>query len=509
MARLLFLQDLEYEYVGPAYLSAMLKKHGHQCRMAIGRSIGDFDTVLRDYQPDLVAFSIMTGSHRWAIRMAKDIRHTHGIRNIFGGPHATFCPDFIEGNGIDMVVRGEGEHALLEVMEAIDGKGTLEDVQNLWVKGTDGRITRNPLRPLVEDLDGIPSPDIHLYDSINNRVDRTVRLAITTRGCPYRCSFCMQGAMRELYKGKGKFIRTRSVDHVIEELRRVKNEVPVRRFYIRDDCFGLNRKWLYEFLEKYEREIGIDFMCLVRADLVASEPGYAARLAAAGCRLVFMGVESGNEQLRNLVLEKRLTNDEIVRAADYLHRAGIPFLTFNILGLPNETLEDAFSTVQLNIAIKTDYPWCSLYFPLPGTKLTNYAIEKGLLSEEYRSMNTDVTFYRASGLKDAQAREIANLQCLFQTVVLWPWTLPIVRRLVQFQAGPVYKLWFALIYFYVHVKSEGRSFWKSFTFAARNYRHLIGSKLSKSSKTVEEMEANPRPSEAPDGRLARRRDASP
>jgi radical SAM superfamily enzyme YgiQ (UPF0313 family) len=454
------------------YISSMAQQHGHECQLALGQRLEDFAPVMDRLRPDLVGFSIMSGSHGWARAMAEQVKREYGIPNIFGGAHPTFFPQFAEEPRVDMIVRGEGEETILEVLDRIDAGKSVDDIPNLGVR-KDGQIIHNPLRNLRNDLDDYPFPDRHLYDVLETRLDRTIRNVITSRGCPFHCTFCFEDAMRELYQGKGKYVRIRKINKVIEECQRIKNETDVRVIYFADDVFGMSKPWLYEFLPIYQREVGLDFICLVRADIVASDKEYAFRMAEGGCRSVFFGIESGNERLRDLVLHKDLTDAEIIQAAEWLHEAGIKFRTYNIMGLPEETLDDAFSTVELNIKIKTDYPWCSLFSPFPGTELTDYAFKKGYLDEQFEYNSLSKSFFLTSNLKLPHIQEMSNLQKLFQTVVLWPWTFPIVKRLIRLKPNRLFTWWFGLIYFYVYIKSERRNLWATFKFALKNFRHVL------------------------------------
>jgi len=318
MARLLFIQNIDYEFLGPMYISSMVKEKGHDCQLVVGQNLHDFEDIILTYKPDLVGFSIMSGSHHWAKSIAQQIKKKFHVPNLFGGAHPTFFHQFIEEDGVDYMVRGEGEEAVLEILDCIDQDSPFTGVPNLSYHQNDQSV-HNPLRRLKPNLDTYPVPDRHLYHSLDKKIDRSVRNIITSRGCPFHCSFCFEDAMREQYKGKGQYVRIREIPEVIDECKKVKNETDVRVIYFADDVFGMKRSWLYEFLEVYKREIGLEFICLVRADIVASDEQYAFRLAEAGCRSVFFGVESGNEDLRNEVLKKQLSDSQILAAADLLH----------------------------------------------------------------------------------------------------------------------------------------------------------------------------------------------
>ncbi len=472
MAKLLFLQNLDYEFLGPMYISSMLKNHGHDCELAIGQTFNDFKERIEKFQPDLVGFSIMSGSHYWAKNIAGKVKKEYGIKNIFGGAHPTFFKDFIDEPEVDYLVRGEGEETMKEIMERIDRNECFEDIPNLSFSQNNEKV-HNPLRNLRPNLDDYPFPDRSLYDDLNKLGDRKVRNVITSRGCPFHCTFCFEDAMRDMYKGKGKYVRIRGVDRAIEECKRLLAETNAEIIYFADDVFGMKKQWLYEFLEVYKEEVNVEFICLVRADIVASDEQYAYKLAEAGCKSVFFGIESGNEQLRNKVLNKQLTDDQILKAAKLLHDAGITFRTYNIVGLPDETLEDAFSTVELNIKIKADYPWCSIFSPFPGTELTDYAFNKGYLGKEFDYDSLDKSFFLETKLEIPHKREIQNLQKFFQTAVLWPWTYPLIKRLIKLPSNLIFRAWFGLIYFYVYIKSEKRNFWETLKFAVKNYKHVL------------------------------------
>ncbi|MBI4546420.1 MAG: B12-binding domain-containing radical SAM protein [Ignavibacteriae bacterium] len=471
MAKLLFLQNIDYEFLGPMYISAMVKKSDHECRLTLGQTITDFQSELESLKPDIIGFSTMSGSHRWAVEMARTIKRDYGIPTILGGAHPTFFPQVIEETGVDMILRGEGEESVLELLNRIDARQSLTDIPNIWFKN--GTVYKNDLRSLRFNLDDYPFPDRSLYDSLNGKLDRSVRNVITSRGCPWHCSFCFEDTMREIYEGKGKYVRIRTIDKVIEECIELKSSTEVRVIYFADDVFGMSKKWLYEFLPRYKHEVGLPFICLVRADIVASDRDYAFRLAEGGCQSVFFGVESGNEELRNRILVKQLSDKHIKEAAKNLHESGIPFRTYNIVALPGERLDDAFSTVELNIAIKTDYPWCSVFFPFPGTALTRHAIDQGFLDKDFDPEKLTKSFFTESKLITNDIHQLENLQKFFQTAVLLPWTFSIIKKLIKLPPNIFFIIWFGLVYFYVYWKSERRSFWKTLFFAFKNYRHVL------------------------------------
>lgn len=471
MAKLLFIQDIQYEYLGPIYISAMLKKEGHDCKIVIGKSLVNFETTIENYNPDIIGFSIMSGSAAWANEIGAQIKNKYGLPTIFGGVHPTFYPEYINNEGVDILVRGEGEDAVLEVMNCIEEKKYFGSIGNLIYK-KNGSVIENRIRNLEPDLDTYPFPDRKLYEAELRKynMDLTVRNVITSRGCPFSCTFCQAVTMREIYKGKGNYLRTRKIEKVLEELELLKNMTETRLLYFVDDIFGLDFEYLKDFLLLYKKRVGLEFSCLVRADVVRRHKDYAKLLKDSGCRMVAFGIESGSDRVRNELLKKRVRNEDILLAASMLHDSGIKFRAFNIMGLPGETLNDAYETIQLNIDIKTDYPWCAIYLPLKDTALADYALkDKELPRDYFNSINKRSFFSGSSPLKTEGIEKLVNLQRFFQTAIWWPRTFPLIKLLIRFPPNPIFNLWFGFIFYIVYIKSEGRSWWKTFLFAVKSY----------------------------------------
>ena len=157
-------------------------------------------------------------------------------------------------------------------------------------------------------------------------------------------------------------------------------------------------------------------------------------------------------------------------AASRLHEAGLKFRTHNMLGLPGETLSEAYETVQLNNDIKTDYPWCSVYLPIQGTKLADYALNVKALPQDYfNKINSRSFFSKSSPLQTKDIRKIVNLQRFFQTAILWPRTFPLIKLLIKLPPNPIFDLWFGFILYVVYTKSEGRGWWKTLLFSIKSH----------------------------------------
>ncbi|HXE96323.1 MAG TPA: radical SAM protein, partial [Dongiaceae bacterium] len=182
------------------------------------------------------------------------------------------------------------------------------------------------------------------------------------------------------------------------------------------------------------------------------------------------GIESGDEHIRNAVLKKAISDDEICRGAAILKKNGITFRTYNIVGFPGETIEQALKTVQLNVAIGTDFPWCSIFMPYPGTRLADYARNRGFLASDLSPDSMEGSFHITSALTNPDRRQLANLHKFFQTAVLMPPLLPVIRLLIKLPENFLFRIWFGIVYFHLYQRSEGRGFIKTFRAALRNGR---------------------------------------
>jgi radical SAM superfamily enzyme YgiQ (UPF0313 family) len=211
-------------------------------------------------------------------------------------------------------------------------------------------------------------------------------------------------------------------------------------------------------------------LCLVRPDQLEEES--VAALQRAGLRNAFFGIESGDEHVRNEILKKSVKDSCIYRAARLLRKYGIRFRTYNMVGLPGETLEQALRTVEINVAIRTDFPWCSLFQPFPGTELAEYAYELGLLTEAPEDFAC-ASFFQDTALKSPTATELVNLQRLFYFAVRFPQLLPFIRRLIRLKPNPVFDVLFLLGYALSLRGSENLTVREVISLGVRNVRRFF------------------------------------
>ncbi len=470
MSRIAFVQNLAYEYLGVMYLSAALKQAGHTTEAFIlERSEAELVTQVLDFQPDMVAFSCTTGVHRWAADFAEKIKRDSNVLTVFGGPHPTFFPKFIEHPAVDAICRGEGEQAIVEMANKISAGEPVHDTLNCWFK-RNGEFISNGLRPLIANLDSIPNPDRLIYRSKYSYLRKTQAAFMAGRGCPHQCTFCFNHSLQRMYRGLGAFVRFRNPEKVVDEIFQVADQFKVKTVYLQDDTLFLNKRWLREFAGLYGARVGLPMLCLVRADQVDEES--IAALRRAGLKNVFFGIESGDEAVRNGLLNKGVTDEDIHRTAKLLRKYSIRFRTYNMVGLPNETMEQALRTVSLNAEIRTDFPWCSIFRPFPGTELGRFAEEQGLLTRPLEE-SQQPSFFKDSMVRSDNAEKLANLQKLFYYGVKFPRLIPLIERFVKLRPNPLFDFLFLVGYAISLYGSENLTIREVVSIGLRNVRSFF------------------------------------
>nr|VFJ67866.1 MAG: Radical SAM superfamily enzyme YgiQ, UPF0313 family [Candidatus Kentron sp. FW] len=372
--RILFINDLLGKDamgrtpLGVLYLSSALKRAGHAVDLVDTKRFSDITRKIEDFRPDMLLFSVRTTHQGMYAQLNRKIKGVHpDLFSIFGGPHPTFYPQLIHNDeAVDAVCIGEGEEAIVDFMERLEDKGDYHLTPNFWVRRK-GHIHKNPVRKLIEDIDTISFPDRDLLDAYPVVRGLPIRNFITSRGCPYNCTYCFNHAYNEIYQGLGKRIRRRSVDNVIAEIEQEQNNNPFQLVQFEDDIFVMQGKWLREFAPKYKKRIGLPFMCNARAELVTEKA--VSLIKEAGCVSVCVGVESGDEAVRKELLKRNNTDSVTIECVRLLQHTGIFVLTENILGLPETSIDDDFKTLELNRILKPGFANPSIYQPYPGTDL--------------------------------------------------------------------------------------------------------------------------------------------
>ncbi len=427
--RVLFLQKyLPAEMIGIMYLSSALKKAGHEVKTQFLPEKHWLDKV-KDYKPDVLAYSITTGDHLYYLELNRRVKEVTGAYSVFGNSHATFVPEMIEEEGVDAVCRGEGEYAFAELCTKLEKGLLLRRLKNFWIK-EDGKIYKNPVRPLVSSLEELGFPDrsvIYDYGECYRTVER--KIFITQRGCPNSCSYCFHHAWRDkVYHASMKqYVRKRSVDHVLEEIKLVGEQYPLKFVHFLDDIFNIKDSWMEEFCEKWPREINLPFDVILRTNLTTEKQ--MQNLKKVGCVSARLAFEAANDQIRNVVYRKNVTLDDIHSSSRHVKEAGIRLTSLQLLGAPGGTLQDEIDTLKLNIDCKVDHPWVSLLQPYAMTDINEYTKNQGIAVDAWDQFPEK--FNRTTTVHHKHRKELENLHKLFPVVVRFPFLFRMVPFLVK------------------------------------------------------------------------------
>lgn len=328
-----------------------------------------FKKKLDEFQPDLIAVSVMTGYFDKTIELLESVKLPCLV--IVGGVHSTISPeDALSFEVVDFICVGEGEGLIVELCQALEKGNDYSKIKNLGYK-KDGRVIINELRPFV-NLDELPVPDWglfdkrHLFRPFMGKVYQG-SFYLMSRGCPQLCTYCVNGSLRERQKGCGAYFRYQSPATTIKHLTFLKKEFNATWFKFGDDSIMLLSEEYLEELADGLKPLNIQFGCSVRPE--TTTPRKVELLKKMGCVATSVGIESGNENIRKQVLNRHMSDETIKKAIKILKQYGLRVSTFNMIGLPGETRENVFETIRLNREIDVDSVNVYIVYPYPGTEI--------------------------------------------------------------------------------------------------------------------------------------------
>ncbi|MCL5018844.1 MAG: B12-binding domain-containing radical SAM protein [Candidatus Pacearchaeota archaeon] len=409
------------EPLGIMYLSSVLKKYGHEVRGVMTEKENIFEAV-KDFRPDVIGYSAMTCEKMKTLEINDRLKEKNNFFSIIGGPLATFSQEIIENKNVDALCIGEGEDAFPELLSALENNKDATKIENIHIK-LEGKIYRNNVRNLIKNLDDIPFPDREIFKA---HKEGGLYNIISSRGCPYSCTYCHNKKFKEMHQGKGKAIRERSIENIIDEMKQISKENTASNFFFQNDHFFLNIKILQEFAKEYKKELNIPFICALRPETLNDEE-YVKTLRESNCVTVFTGCEAGNERIRKEVLKRNISNEQILKAAELSKKYGLNIVFQNMIGIPTGTFENDLETLQLNMQAKPFYAWASICSPYPGTEIYNTAKNAGLIPEGYEN-HLQETYHFRSNLNIPYKNKIDVLHKLFALVVEYPEIFPVLKQ---------------------------------------------------------------------------------
>lgn len=371
-----------YPPLGLAYLAAVLEREGHEVRvhdfgLHPDRPLSEQIEELGEFDPQLVGITAMTNTYHAVAETAEFVKERVCCPLVIGGPHATVFPERVTQEPfVDYLVYGEGEATIIELVRALESEGprpsdgTLAAIQGLCYM-QDGVVQCNPDRPLIRDLDGLPSPARHLFDlkayPLYAPDGERMITVLSSRGCPYNCSYCFKGIV-------GRTYRQRSTDNIIAELRQIISQYDIANIYFIDDLFTINRKRLKAITQRIvDESLIIRWQCLGRVDRV--DPEVLDLMYRSGCRQIHYGIESGNDEIL-AAIGKRITKDQVRQAVTWTAQSGIRSKGYFMLGLPGDTEATMRQTIDFAAELDLDDAMFSLTTPFPGTRLWSELVAK-------------------------------------------------------------------------------------------------------------------------------------
>jgi anaerobic magnesium-protoporphyrin IX monomethyl ester cyclase len=446
MAKLLFLQDIVYEYFGVMYISACVKQQGHECDVMIESIDTNWLERIEKEKPDVIGFSILTPSLNWAVEKAAQIKAKLNVPIVFGGVHVFLNPDkTIKFDNVDIICTGEGEQSMIDLLNSIDKGAIDQNIKGLWFKTADG-IKKNGPMHLDEDLDAMPFADRNIYWKYPLIEGRTTFPIMGSRGCPYTCTYCFIPSAKKVFEGQGKFIRERSAENILAEISQcIKMSNRKRQVHFVEDHFGNSRERTIAILSGLSKMKNgtLRWAGAIRVERFNKEY-YVKDLAKTNHGLLGIAVECGDDDYRKNVLKRDVKNDEIIDSADLAHKYGIKFTTLNMIGLPGETYEMALRTLELNIRIKPVYANCYIYQPYPGTELQKYSAEHHYFDE---SVTEKLGFsWYDRYMKGDELNKMINLQRVFGLIVKFPFLKKPMLKLVDWDMKYLLDLLFGVYY---------------------------------------------------------------
>ena len=363
-------------------IASYAASRGHLVKILAVRNENEFilfDRTLHDFNPDVVGFTAVSSQFGCVKQLAKRVKDLkENIMVVCGGIHATLFPQAIEeSESIDAMFVGESEIAFGEFLDALQENRDYHGISNLAYR-KDDQVVINQLNPLITNLESLPFPvlDDLFADYINHNGWAPF---FFSRGCPFVCTYCCNDAYAKLYGMARNRPRYRSAESCIEEIKIAEEKYEFEKIWIVDNIFGVDPKWRNSFCNLYKKEIRKPFFCNLQVNVINEE--YVRDVKDAGCFRVSMSIESGNEYIRNTIMKRNMSAENILAAYRLCKKFGLETQSINIIGLPHETEEMIWDTINLNRQVNPTLSGVNIFYPYKGTYLGDYCFKNNMVDE--------------------------------------------------------------------------------------------------------------------------------
>jgi radical SAM superfamily enzyme YgiQ (UPF0313 family) len=356
--------------LGLALIAAILEKEGYPVKFLDANAMGltPEDVSGKVSGADVVGITAMTPTVGTALSIAHHIKQRNpGLKIVMGGAHVTLLPEetLASSPDIDIIIRGEGDETVIELLRALEEKRPLDNVAGISYR-VDGKVIHTADRTSTVDMDSLPYPAFHLLPWQRYKphpphgMYMPFGAIVTSRGCPYRCAYCSKPVF-------GSKFRAQSPERVVKEVAYLKEKFGVKEIAFYDDSFTLDKKRVHAICEKIiENKLKIAWTCETRVNLVDKE--LLKHMKQAGCYAVAYGIESASPEIIK-TLQKDITLEQVTEAVHDSKEVGLQVIGYFMLGSPGETPETIQQTIDFAKKLKVDFAQFSVTTPFPGTEL--------------------------------------------------------------------------------------------------------------------------------------------
>ncbi len=429
--------------LGLCYLATALLKDRHKVKIIDAAAerirFNEIKKEIIDFSPAIVGITSTTASYKSACKIIYMIKRIdRNITTILGGAHVSSRPyeTILECEDLDIAVINEGEHTIREVAKTVEEKKSLSSIKGIYYR-KEGNIIANYPREFEDNIDIFSFPKRELLKSLRlyhhaptRSPHRLATSMITSRGCPFRCSFCQQSIFGRRWRGH-------SPAFVVDEMRILTDEYKVKFISIEDDNFAFDRNRVMEICRRIiNNRITVEWGCSVKIDSLDSELLRAMR--GAGCKNIYIGIESSSDRILNLY-QKRDKRDKLINVINMIKKMNFNLYGAFILGAPTETINEMNDTIRFAVSLPLDGVSFSLFVPYPNTILRNLAFRKGTVSEDWDnySGHSPVPAYVDNGFtpeKIVRIQKLAYLRFYFRLKYIIKHLKLILRKEFIFKA---------------------------------------------------------------------------